>query len=341
MIMVSFPFDSKVTGYDSDNYPIYDRAVDSSTLSTMINEFVSTGVFPKDAGGFTVTAGDGMTVNVSPGSAIIRGTTCIEKDARTLTIQAADSTYDRIDSVVLRYDNSENVRAIDLYVLKGTAASAPVQPALTRDDTIFEIALANIYIPVNATTISDERITDTRGDTSRCGWATGVSQDFMQSINTRFEAVNASIASLAESTKAFAVKYLKTNLGSSKLFGWYGGNGITVEYYYLSRPDNPTIFSGKDTINNTDVGFAMFRCRGLVKIPEITADNRIVNIGIYDIDYQTSKSYKIYGTTQPRFYQYTNDSLNYNVYIEFFVFLRNVTTDPGSILDITLDVFYQ
>lgn len=204
MIMVSFPFDSKVTGYDSDNYPIYDRAVDSSTLSTMINEFVSTGVFPKDAfpkdaGGFTVTAGDGMTVNVSPGSAMIRGTTCIEKDARTLTIQAADSTYDRIDSVILRYDNSENVRAIDLYVLKGTAASAPVQPALTRDDTIFEIALANIYIPVNATTISDERITDTRGDTSRCGWATGVSQDFMESINNRFALINDRFASVNES----------------------------------------------------------------------------------------------------------------------------------------------
>ena len=159
--MVSFPFDSKITGYDSDNYPIYDRAVDSSTLSTMINEFVSTGVFPKEQDGFTVTAGDGMTVNVSPGSAIIKGTTCIEKDARTLTIQAADSTYDSIDSVILRYDNNENVRAIDLYVLKGTAASAPVQPTLTRNDAIFEIALANIYIPVISTTISYERITDT------------------------------------------------------------------------------------------------------------------------------------------------------------------------------------
>ena len=249
--MVSFPFDSKITGYDSDNYPIYDRAVDSSTLSTMINEFVSTGVFPKEQDGFTVTAGDGMTVNVSPGSAIIRGTTCIEKDARTLTIQAADSTYDRIDSIILRYDNNENVRAIDLYVLKGTAASAPVQPALTRNDAIFEIALANIYIPVNATTISDERITDTRADTSRCGWATGVAQDFMESINNRFAVVNEGIsnntANIAKNTTSITnlnnrVYKLKAYIGSYNIYEkelYYSNSGVDEVFSFTITPNDP------------------------------------------------------------------------------------------------------
>ena len=252
MIMVSFPFDSKITGYDSDNYPIYDRAVDSSTLSTMINEFVSTGVFPKEQDGFTVTAGDGMTVNVSPGSAIIKGTTCIEKDARTLTIQAADSTYDRIDSVILRYDNNENVRAIDLYVLKGTAASAPVQPALTRDDAVFEIALANIYIPVNATTISDERITDTRGDTTRCGWATGVSQDFMESINNRFAIVNEGIsnntANITKNTTSITnlnnrVTNLKAYIGNFNVYEkelfFNKDKGVDAIFKFTITPKNP------------------------------------------------------------------------------------------------------
>ena len=85
--MVSFPFDSKITGYDESNYPIYDRAVDSTLLSRVINEFVSTGVFLKESNGFSVSAGEGMTVVVSPGSAVIRGTTCIESDERTLTVQ--------------------------------------------------------------------------------------------------------------------------------------------------------------------------------------------------------------------------------------------------------------
>ena len=244
MIMVSFPFDSKITGYDSDNYPIYDRAVDSSTLSTMINEFVSTGVFPKEQDGFTVTAGDGMTVNVSPGSAIIRGTTCIEKDTRTLTIQAADSTYDRIDSVILRYDNNENVRAIDLYVLKGTAASAPVQPTLTRNDAVFEIALANIYIPVNATTISDERITDTRADTNRCGWATGVSQDFMESINNRFAIVNEGISNNTANITNLNTKVnaLKATIGSFNIYEkelYYSSSGVDELFSFTIHPNDP------------------------------------------------------------------------------------------------------
>ena len=268
MIMVSFPFDSKITGYDSDNYPIYDRAVDSSTLSTMINEFVSTGVFPKEQDGFTVTAGDGMTVNVSPGSAIIKGTTCIEKDARTLTIQAADSTYDRIDSVILRYDNNENVRAIDLYVLKGTAASAPVQPALTRNDAIFEIALANIYIPVNSTTISDERITDTRGDTSRCGWATGVSQDFMESINNRFAVVNEGIsnntANIANNTtnitknttsitnlnnKVTNLKAIIENYNTYEQEFYYSNSGVDELFSFTIHPKDP----GYETAISEDI----------------------------------------------------------------------------------------
>ena len=269
MIMVSFPFDSKITGYDSDNYPIYDRAVDSSTLTTMISEFVSTGVFPKEEDGFTVTAGDGMTVNVSPGSAMINGTTCIEKDARTLTIQAADSTYDRIDSVILRYDNNENVRAIDLYVLKGTAASAPVQPTLTRDGTIFEIALANIYIPVNSITISNERITDTRGDISRCGWATGISQDFVESLDNRFALVNNSLASVNESianipvlktiTKTYSLSSSmsllaisrKTNNDNYSYGVYFGRYDVTKENFGGLSADD--IFGKTININLSDI----------------------------------------------------------------------------------------
>lgn len=223
--MVSFPFDSKITGYDDNNYPIYDRAVDSTLLSNVINEFVSTGVFIKESNGFSVSAGEGMTVVVSPGSAIIRGTTCIEKDERTLTVQAADSNYDRIDSIILRYNNNEDVRAIDLYILQGTASSSPVQPSLTRDDYIYEIAIANIYIPVNSIAISNERITDTRGDSSRCGWATGVSQDFMESLNNRFALVNQSIAD--NTTK---INNNITNLSNSisKLNAYLYTNSYTV-----------------------------------------------------------------------------------------------------------------
>ena len=171
MSMVSFPFDSKIVGYDDSGYPQYDRAVNSSVLANMLNSLATTGVLLNDTNSFSVSAGDNMLVKVHAGSAIINGITCVEDTERTLSLQAADTTYDRIDTVVLRLNTSVDVRAIDLYVVKGTASASPVAPVLTRSGSVYELGLANIYIPANVVTITNERITDTRGDSLRCGYS--------------------------------------------------------------------------------------------------------------------------------------------------------------------------
>ena len=171
MSMVSFPFDSKIVGYDDSGYPQYDRAVNSSVLANMLNSLATTGVFLNDTNAFSVSAGDNMLVKVHAGSAIINGITCVEDTERTLSLQAADTTYDRIDTVVLRLNTSVDVRAIDLYVVKGTASASPVAPVLTRSGSVYELGLANVYIPANVVTITNERITDTRGDSLRCGYS--------------------------------------------------------------------------------------------------------------------------------------------------------------------------
>ena len=171
MSMVSFPFDSKIVGYDDSGYPQYDRAVNSSVLANMLNSLATTGVFLNDINAFSVSAGDNMLVKVHAGSAIINGITCVEDTERTLSLQAADATYDRIDTVVLRLNTSVDVRAIDLYVVKGTASASPVAPVLTRSGSVYELGLANVYIPANVVTITNERITDTRGDSLRCGYS--------------------------------------------------------------------------------------------------------------------------------------------------------------------------
>ena len=171
MSMVSFPFDSKIVGYDDSGYPQYDRAVNSSVLANMLNSLATTGVLLNDTNSFLVSAGDNMLVKVHAGSAIINGITCIEDTERTLSLQAADTTYDRIDTVVLRLNTSVDVRAIDLYVVKGTASASPVAPVLTRSGSVYELGLANVYIPANVVTITNERITDTRGDSLRCGYS--------------------------------------------------------------------------------------------------------------------------------------------------------------------------
>lgn len=188
MSMVSFPFDSKIVGYDDSGYPQYDRAVNSSVLANMLNSLATTGVLLNDTNSFSVSAGDNMLVKVHAGSAIINGITCVEDTERTLSLQAADTTYDRIDTVVLRLNTSVDVRAIDLYVVKGTASASPVAPVLTRSGSIYELGLANVYIPANVVTITNERITDTRGDSLRCGYSTPAGYDVLLSQINAFQA---------------------------------------------------------------------------------------------------------------------------------------------------------
>lgn len=170
--MISFPWDSIVDGIDEDGYPILDRALRASQMWDIYKSYFSNGVFmPRkndELGYFAITPGSGMTVQVDTGRCNINGCFGIEPDVRELMLNAATSD-DRIDTVVLRFDNNIEKRSIDLYVKKGVASSSPQRPALTRNETIYELGLADIYIPAGASTISASRITDTRLETSRCG----------------------------------------------------------------------------------------------------------------------------------------------------------------------------
>ena len=166
--MQSYPFTSDKITYDEQGLPKYDRAVDSAFLRKVFAQYFSDGVFYKPENALQVVVDTGMQVAVEPGSCHIQGAMGIEPNRRTLVVQAAEE-LDRIDTVVARLDLSRAVRSIDLYIVKGTAAESPQAPALTRDSTIWELGLANLFVAKNVSTISQQRITDTRLDTSRCG----------------------------------------------------------------------------------------------------------------------------------------------------------------------------
>lgn len=165
--MLSYPFTSQVT-YDDYGQPLYDRAVDSEFLRKVFLQYFSDGVFYKPTNALQVVVDTGMQVAVEPGACHIRGAMGIEESRRTLVVQASEG-QDRIDTVVARLDLSTAVRSIDLYIVKGIAAVSPQAPALTRDATVWELGLANIFVAKNTQTISQQRITDTRLDTARCG----------------------------------------------------------------------------------------------------------------------------------------------------------------------------
>jgi hypothetical protein len=175
--MNSFPFDSQVT-YDSDGNPSYDRAYDSKELRDYMHLLFTDGVFPNPSTGLQVTTSEQeMSVTVQPGCVNIQGALGIEDNERTLVFQASETNYDRIDSVVVRLDTNYAYRCIDLYVIKGTPATKPTAPELTRAGGQYELRLANVFITKNTQNISGDRITDTRLNSDDCGVVVAAMQE--------------------------------------------------------------------------------------------------------------------------------------------------------------------
>ena len=169
ILMISYPFTSRVT-YDAQSLPIYDRAVDSAFLRRFYKAYWDDGVFYKPSTSFAVTAtGTGMNVQVQPGMAQVQGAFCLEDTVQTLPIAAADASLNRIDSVVLRLDLSLDKRDISLAVVSGVAAVSPVAPALTRNNTTWELGIANVLVSAGAGVITQRDVEDTRLDDTRCG----------------------------------------------------------------------------------------------------------------------------------------------------------------------------
>ena len=175
VLRIGYPFDSHVT-YDENGTPVYDRAITSAPLRKLIKSLFSDGVLPNPATNLQVIAGNGMNVLVQPGFAMVNGCLKLEEAQRILSIQASDASYDRIDTVVMRLNDNDAERICDLYVVKGVPAAKPVRPELIRNASVWEIGLADLFISKNNTIISNQKITDTRYETERCGIISSVSK---------------------------------------------------------------------------------------------------------------------------------------------------------------------
>ena len=140
-----------------------------------------------------------MNVVVNPGFAICAGGLKLEENQRTLAIQAADSNYDRIDTVVLRWNDNDSERICDLYIVEGIPAASPLRPELTRTESIWELGLADLFINKNSSAISNQRITDTRYESARCGIISAISEF---DTTTLYQQVQADLARFKASEQA-------------------------------------------------------------------------------------------------------------------------------------------
>lgn len=151
-----------------------DRKYNAEDMNRPYKDIVSNGVFPNPSDQFQVFASSGMIVSVSAGGGLFGNGWAYSDAPILLSIDPAEPTLSRIDAIVVKRDESESVRDTVIEVRKGTPAQNPVRPEITRDDYVSEYCLATILIAPGTTTITNSMITDTRPDTTVCGWVTGL-----------------------------------------------------------------------------------------------------------------------------------------------------------------------
>ena len=185
----AFPFTSKLS-YDEHGWPQLDRAVTSEVLRQIYKRYFTNGVFGiSDSTCFQVSvATGGAGVSIAPGACQIQGATGYEENAVTLEITPNSANLPRIDTVVARLNDNSDYRSIYFDILEGTPAVTPAAPALTQSDSIWELGLCNIARAANSSVITNSNITDTRADSSRCGYVTAIQQLDTASLYQQFQA---------------------------------------------------------------------------------------------------------------------------------------------------------
>lgn len=180
---------------------VYDRTYNVEDMTSYLDQLVGNGVFPNPSTQLQVRASSGMNVIVGAGSGWINGHKMVNTADLTLTITAADVVLNRIDAVIFYVDLT--TRSMGISVKTGTIASSPVAPTMTRTNARYEMCLAQISVPKQATSITAAQITDTRANSDLCGIVQGLVQqidtttlweqqqavfnEWMQSVQTQFD----------------------------------------------------------------------------------------------------------------------------------------------------------
>lgn len=144
----------------------YDRTYNAEDWASYFATFVGNGVSCTPNTNLQVEGSSGMNVLVNSGVAFINGYRYENTTPLTVQINQANSTYDRITSIILELNL--NNRNIICTTLDGTAEPNPQPPSLTRTDSIYQLQLATVYVPAGATAIGT--ITDTRENKEVCGY---------------------------------------------------------------------------------------------------------------------------------------------------------------------------
>lgn len=155
---------------------VYDREYQSQDFADYFGSVLSTGLLhTNNSPGLHVTVEpETMNTVVDVGRAIMRGHFYENTTPLTLTHSIPEPILARIDRVVLRLNLYNAERNIKLQVVSGEPSENPNAPELVRNQFIYDISLAQVYIRANTVQLRQQDITDERLDEDVCGVASSL-----------------------------------------------------------------------------------------------------------------------------------------------------------------------
>ena len=257
-----------------------DRTYDATDISSIFDGIIKDGVFMSIGDAFIVSAANGMQVIVGSGRAWFNHTWTYNSVPSLHTIEPADLVLNRIDTVVLEINASEEVRANSIKIIKGTPATNPVAPTLINTELVHQYPLADIYVGANVTEIIPANITNRVG-TAACPLSTGI----LETLD--------SAPLLAQWNSAFIVQQNVFDELQMTIQAWYDLVKDDITLLQTFNFDNIAELPGctRNTVfeANGDITETIFTTVGLTTIAVRTTvfnpDNTItVSVIVYDID---------------------------------------------------------
>lgn len=141
-----------------------DRRYNAKDFATYFRSIFTDGVIATVKDKLRVSQNEqvGMQVVVNAGAAFIHGHLYLLGEPLTVDVTPGNSTGDRVDSIVLQLDHLERDMKI-LYKQNSTNVQ--------RDENYWELQLATINVPRNATQVLNSQINDKRANESVAGYS--------------------------------------------------------------------------------------------------------------------------------------------------------------------------
>ena len=141
-----------------------DRAYSATDFATYYHNIFTSGVIATVRDKLRVTEDEnvGMRIRVLDGAIFIQGRLYLLTEPMVVNITPGSSTADRTDSIVVQLDTLER----DMKVVYKQGSTS-----VRRDENYYEMQLAVINVPRNATSVFNSQITDKRSDVNVCGYS--------------------------------------------------------------------------------------------------------------------------------------------------------------------------